>query len=227
MNNKICQPSKTTHFFPVDSERYHEYNVFMHKHTISKSEINNLPVKAYTGSVHLIDSDKKMVASSEALRGEKVLGFDTETRPAFKKGESYAPSLVQIAASDRVYVFQLRHITEHKLLIDILADKKVLKAGVAVDDDIKKLNDISAFRPAGFVELAKLAAGAGIKNAGIRGLAALLFDFRISKGKQCSRWDAKTLTPAQITYAATDAWVCRDLYFALWRQREGKRRRNG
>ncbi|MDP8299203.1 MAG: 3'-5' exonuclease domain-containing protein 2, partial [Candidatus Tantalella remota] len=108
----------------------------MHRHTISKSEINTLPVKAYTGPVHLIDSDEKMAASSEALRGEKVLGFDTETRPAFKKGESYAPSLVQLAASDRVYVFQLSHITVHKLLIDILADKKVLKAGVAVDDDI-------------------------------------------------------------------------------------------
>ena len=193
----------------------------MHRHTISKSEINTLPVKAYTGPVHLIDSDEKMAASSEALRGEKVLGFDAETRPAFKKGESYAPSLVQLAASDRVYVFQLSHITVHKLLIDILADKKVLKAGVAVDDDIKKMNEISAFRPAGFVELAKLAAGAGIKNAGIRGLAALLFGFRISKGRQCSRWDTKTLTLAQITYAATDAWVCRELYFALWRQSPG------
>jgi ribonuclease D len=156
-----------------------------------------------------------MRAAAQSLVGEKILGFDTETRPAFKKGESYPPSLIQLAADDRVYVFQLKHIKSHDPIAGILKDKKVLKAGIAVDDDIKKLNDLFSLGSSGFVELADMAHRAGIKNAGIRGLAALLFGFRISKQTKCSRWDAPTLSCEQIVYAATDAWICRELYFAL------------
>jgi ribonuclease D len=149
------------------------------------------------------------------LGREKVLGFDTETRPAFKKGESYPLSLLQLAAGDGVYIFQIGRINSHKPLAGILADQNVLKTGISVSDDIKKLNDISPFEPSGFIELAGMAAKAGIENSGIRGLAALLFGFRLSKQKQRSCWDAPMLTRAQIVYAATDAWICRKIYFAL------------
>jgi len=186
-----------------------------HRNAISKDEINVLPLKSYTGSIHVIDSDAKMSAAVQVLGGEKVLGFDTETRPAFKKGESYLPSLVQLAASNGVYIFQLRHINSYGPLADILSDKKVLKTGVAVNDDIRKLNNLFPLEPSGFVELAGLAGRAGIKNAGLRGLVALLLGFRISKQMQCSRWDAPKLVSAQIAYAATDAWICRDIYLTL------------
>ncbi len=191
----------------------------LQKHSISKKEISVLPLKHYTGSIHLIDSDAKMRAAARSLGREKVLGFDTETRPAFKKGESYPPSLIQLAAADGVYIFQIRRINSHKALAGILADRNVLKAGIGVSEDIKKLNDILPFEPSGFIGLAGLAARAGIKNAGIRGLAALLFGFRISKQTQCSRWDAPALTRAQIVYAATDAWICREIYFALFEKK--------
>jgi len=187
----------------------------LHRRAISKNEINDLPRKTYTGSIHVIDSDAKMHAAVQSLVSEKILGFDTETRPAFKKGESYPPSLIQLAAGDRVYIFQLRHIKSYDPIASILNDKKVLKAGIAVSDDIRKLNDLFFLGPSGFVELAELAREAGIKNAGLRGLAALLLGFRISKQTKCSRWDAPTLKSEQIVYAATDAWVCRELYFAL------------
>jgi ribonuclease D len=193
------------------------------RHGISKNEINVLPLKSYTGSIHVIDSDAKMSVAVRALGSEKVLGFDTETKPAFKKGESYSTSLIQLAASDGVYIFQLRHINSYEPLAGILADKKVLKAGIAVDDDIKKLNNVFSLEPSGFIELAGLAARAGIKNAGLRGLAALLFGFRISKQTRCSRWDAPTLVHAQIVYAATDAWICREIYFALLGILRGKK----
>jgi len=156
-----------------------------------------------------------MGAAARALARETVLGFDTETRPAFKVGESYPPALVQLAASDGVYIFQLRHIKSYELLAGILADKKALKAGIAVDDDIKKLNSMFPVGSSGFIELASLAAGAGIKNAGLRGLAAILFGFRISKQTKLSAWHIPTLTQPQLVYAATDAWMCREIYFAL------------
>ncbi len=187
----------------------------LHRHSISKKEINTLPIKYYAGSIYVIDSDAKMKAAVRSLGREKILGFDTETRPAFKKGESYPPSLLQLAAGDGVYIFQIGRINSHKPLTGILADRNVLKMGIGVSDDIKKLNDVLPLEPSGFIDLACMAAKAGIKNAGIRGLAALLFGFRISKQMRCSRWDASTLTRAQIVYAATDAWICREIYFKL------------
>ena len=187
----------------------------MHRHAISKKEIMDLPIKKYTGSIHVIDSDAKMRAAVLALGRENVLGFDTETRPSFKVGESYPPSLIQFASRDGVYIFQLSHIRAYEGLADILGDEKRVKAGIAVADDIKKLISLFAFNPEGFIELAGLAVSAGIKHAGIRGLAALLFGYRISKSTKCSRWDTPMLTREQIVYAATDAWICREIYFEL------------
>lgn len=195
----------------------------MHKHAIAKHEINALPLTSYTGCIHLIDSDAKMGPAVCALAREKVLGFDTETRPAFRKGESYPPSLVQLAAADAVYIFQLCRVRSYTPIAAILSDHNIVKAGIAIRDDIKKLKSVFSHGDAGFVELADLAAGAGIKNAGIRGLAALLFGFRISKATKLSAWHATTLTQAQLAYAATDAWICRKIYFALLDVARGKR----
>ena len=197
------------------------------RHSISKKEINALPLKHYTGSIQVIDSDAKMRVAARSLSREKVLGFDTETRPAFKKGESYPPSLIQLAAADNVYIFQIGRINSHKPLAGILADRFVLKTGIGVSEDIKKLKQILPFEPSGFIGLAGMAAKAGIKNAGLRGLAALLFGFRISKQTQCSRWDAPALTRAQIIYAATDAWICREIYFTLLDILSGKEKHKG
>jgi ribonuclease D len=197
------------------------------RHAISKDEINALPRKSYDGHIHVVDSLDKMHAAVKALGEEKVLGFDTETRPAFKVGEAYPPALVQLAGSDSVYVFQLRHITSYGPLASILADKRVLKTGIAVRDDIIKLGTVFAYKPSGFVELAEMSARLGIKNAGLRGLAALLFGFRISKHAKISRWDEPKLTHEQIVYAATDAWICREIYFALQAILRGKREIKG
>ncbi|MCM8761549.1 MAG: 3'-5' exonuclease domain-containing protein 2, partial [Candidatus Omnitrophica bacterium] len=144
-------------------------------------------------------------------------------RPAFKAGQSYPPALVQLAGSSGVYIFQLRNIGSHEPLAAILADKKTVKAGVAVNDDINKLKTVFSFNPAGFIELAALSAGLGIKNAGLRGLAALLFGFKISKSARVSRWDLPHLSREQIIYAATDAWICREIYFALRAIQRGHR----
>ena len=195
----------------------------LHRHAISKAEISALPLRSYAGHIHVVDSDAKMHAAVHALSTEGILGFDTETRPSFKVGESYPPSLVQLAASGSVYIFQLRHITSYGPLAGIMADKNVLKAGVAVRDDIIKLGTVFAFKPAGFVELADMRARLGIKNAGLRGLAALLFGFKISKQAKISRWDAPKLSREQIVYAATDAWICREIYFALQAILRGKK----
>ena len=149
------------------------------------------------------------------MREDGVLGFDTETRPTFRKGKMNAPALIQIATADTVYLTQLGWLPFSPLQAGILADPTVIKAGVGIGDDMKALGAVSPFIPAGIVDLGKVAQKHNLPSQGLRTLAASLFGWRISKVSQCSNWSVRQLTPRQITYAATDAWIGREIYIKL------------
>ena len=183
--------------------------------SLSKVEINLLPLKKYHGPVEIVASDERLRAVMPELNAERILGFDIEVRPAFKSGDNFPPALVQLAGRKKVFLLQLKKLNALHLLGNLFADARVIKAGIAVAGDIGKLHEIIKFTPGGFVELGKMAAKAGIKASGVRTLAAQLLGFRVSKGAQCSNWERGELTPAQILYAATDAWVCREIFLEL------------
>jgi ribonuclease D len=181
----------------------------------SKAEINQLPLKRYEGPVEVIADDERLRAVMPVLHAEKVLGFDIEVRPTFKSGDHFPPALVQLAGKSKVFLVQLKKVSARHLLGDLFADGRVIKAGVAVSGDIEKLHEVMPFAPAGFIDLGKMAAKKGVKAMGVRTLAAQLLGLRISKGAQCSNWERSQLAPAQVLYAATDAWVCREIFLAL------------
>ena len=183
--------------------------------SLSKLQINLLPLKKYHGPVEIVTSDEHLRAVIPELNAERVLGFDIEVRPTFKSGDNFPPALVQLAGSERIFLVQLKKINALLLLGNLFADAQVIKAGIAVAGDIQKLHEVMKFIPGGFVELGKMATKAGIKASGVRTLAAQLLGFRISKGAQCSNWERGELTQAQIVYAATDAWVCREMFLEL------------
>ncbi len=184
---------------------------------MTKEEINARPIRKWTGPVHLVRTQEQVEGAAQILGREQLLGFDTETRPAFRKGQSYLPSLLQLAGERQVYIFQLRHVGLPAPVRAILSNPDIIKAGVSVDFDIRELQKIASFRPAGFVDIGRLAKKAGIRNHGLRGLAAVLLGLRITKSAQTSNWARDQLTPAQLTYAATDAWVSREIHLALAR----------
>lgn len=188
----------------------HEQVGFSRKMT--KQEIRQYPLRKYDGPIRLINTWEDLLPAVNALSRETVLGFDSETRPAFVKGESYPPALLQLAGSKEVYIFQLTRLKLPKMVRKILADPAIIKAGVSIDHDKRKLQDLGRFHPAGFVDLGDVARYAGIKNHGLRGLAAVVLGFSISKQSQRSNWAREVLTPGQLIYAATDAWVSRELY---------------
>lgn len=187
---------------------------------ISKEDINKLPLAKYGGIIHLITTPIAAKYAVRRLSREKILGFDTESRPSFRKGDNFLPSLVQLASQDEVYLFQLGRIGGLRELRQIFADPAIYKVGVALHDDIKRLKAIEDFAEAGFVEISSITREQSIGNTGLRSLAALLLGIRISKGAQVSNWARLQLTHAQMLYAATDAWVSRELYMVLQKNRD-------
>ncbi len=187
---------------------------------LSREDINACPVRKYEGPVHVVRDAAAFRDACEALSRERVLGFDTETRPSFEKGDAFPPALVQLAGKKCVYVFQLKLLPSFSLLREILANPDIIKAGVATGHDVRQLKQFGEFRAAAFVNLDAVARTAGIKNHGLRGLCAALLGFRITKQAKLSNWARKQLTPEQIVYAATDAWVSRELYLYLEKRAE-------
>lgn len=194
-------------------------SIFPQKNHISKAEINELPMKSYDGPIHLFNTPAEADAAAATLLNESLLGFDTETRPAFRKGESYDPSLIQLATETDVYLFQIQQCGLTPNLIKVLSSPDIIKAGVALERDVSELQAVIDFHPKGFVELAVAAREAQIKNLGLRGLTAILFGFRISKKEQVSNWARPELTKSQQVYAATDAWLGRKIYLAFKQHR--------
>ncbi|MGK5091197.1 3'-5' exonuclease [Deltaproteobacteria bacterium TL4] len=179
---------------------------------MNKDALHDLPLRGYEGPIHVITSADEMERAVENLFQEQVLGFDTETRPAFKKGEHYSVSLLQLAAQDEVYLIRLNQVPISESLAQLLSAPEILKIGVAVHDDIKSLNALYPFEAAGFVDLSNIAKKLNIITVGLRNLAGMFLKIRISKGAQVSNWENQSLTATQIRYAATDAWICREIY---------------
>lgn len=182
---------------------------------ITKEEINGLPLYKYEGPINLIKTKQDVPEACQKLAMDPILGFDTETKPSFKKGVNYPPALLQLATSQEVFLFPLRKVTLTKDLANLLADPKIIKTGVAVHDDIRGLNRLKKFTPGGFVDLADIARELGLKTFGLRNLVANFFKGRVSKRAQCSNWGRKELTRQQIMYAATDAWASREIHMSM------------
>jgi ribonuclease D len=182
------------------------------RRTISRGDVNELPIRRYEGEVCLIESPADLERAMADLRQESVVGLDTETRPSFRKGESHLPCLVQVATARAVYLFPLQRMNCSRELAELLADPLIVKAGVSLAHDLRQLKLLFPFEQASVVDLGDAARRGGIGQSGVRNLAANFLGFRIPKGNKTSNWAARRLSPSQITYAATDAWACRELY---------------
>ena len=180
--------------------------------SISREDLASLPILRYEGRVSLVETPRDLEEAAADFRQESVVGLDTETRPAFRVGESHLPCLVQAATARAVYLFPLRHPACFEVIAGLLAEARVVKAGVALAYDLRQLQLVFPFTRENVVELDIAARRAGLEQAGVRNLAGIFLRSRIPKGNRTSNWAAPRLSPAQITYAATDAWACRELY---------------
>jgi len=180
--------------------------------SISPEEMSGLPIRRYEGPVHVICSQPDLQEAMPDILTERIVGFDTETRPAFRPGESYLPSIAQFATARAVYLFEVRQRELADAMTQILSSADVIKAGVSVADDLRNLKRVFDFDERSVVDLGTAARRHGMKQTGVRNLAGIFLRTRIPKGAKTTNWAARRLTPQQIAYAATDAWACRELY---------------
>ena len=183
--------------------------------TIDKEELKKLPPGAFEGEIHLIESAAGVKKYLPVLQKEAVLGFDTETRPAFKKGRKNSISLLQFSTRFHAFLFRVGNVGFPDMLVRLLEDENIIKVGAAVHDDLIDMKEVRRFKPGGFLDLQKYVEAFGIENKAVAKLAGIVLGFRISKSQQLSNWDAKVLTESQMLYAATDAWVCYRIYREL------------
>jgi len=187
----------------------------MYKENITVEEIAEHELSWFKGEIVLVDNIKIFHEVFPRLLGSDLLGFDTETRPTFKKGKKNSVSLIQLATAELACLFRINKIGIPDELIDLLSDPSITKAGVAVHDDIRFLKGVKKFSPDGFIDLQNLVKEYGIQSSGLKKLSAIVLGFRISKRQQVTDWEAEQLTEAQLVYAATDAWVCHQIYKKL------------
>jgi len=186
-----------------------------YRRTISSEEIAGLPIRRYEGEVCVVATAEELERTMADLRQERVVGFDTETRPAFHKGEDYLPCLVQLATARRVYLWQLQRLDFSHALAELLGNPDLIKTGVALAGDIGQLKRLFRLQSAAVVDLGHVARRHGNRQTGLRNLAALFLGARIPKGARTTNWSVPRLSPAQIRYAATDAWAGRELYLCF------------
>ena len=187
----------------------------MFKKEITNEEVNQLPLVQFTGEIVVIDDLENQDRAVDELMDYEVLGFDTETKPTFRKGVKRWVAIIQLATQDKAYIFRVFKSEIGEKLIKLLEREDIIKVGVALDDDLKGINELKPFRPGGFVALEKKVKEFGILNNGLRKLSGIILDRRISKSAQVSDWEAETLTEKQIIYAATDAWICLKMWMNL------------
>ena len=183
--------------------------------TIENADIQKLPSLEFRGKIHLITNEEQQERAAAKLRNYEALGFDTEAKPSFKKGVIHPVSLLQLATEDEAFLIRINKTKPIPGILKILESEEILKIGVAITDDITDLRKIRDFMPGGFLALEQFVKQAGIQSNGLRKLAAITLNGRISKSAQVSNWEAPKLTAKQMAYAATDAWVGLKIYNEL------------
>lgn len=180
----------------------------MELQTIDKATLSTLPAEVFPGRIELVQTEAAAIKALSFLTDQNLVGFDTETRPNFRKGDSHAVALMQLSTPDICFLFRLNRIGLISELRNFLESDKIIKIGLSTKDDFHALNRLMPIEPRGFIELQTLVKRYGIGEASLTKIYALLFGKRISKAQRLTNWEATELTPAQKHYAALDAWAC-------------------
>lgn len=185
--------------------------------TISKEQVAELPLETFKGNIVVVDHIGEIQKACNYLSSQSALGFDTETKPAFKRGQVHKVALMQLSTEKECFLFRLNRIGYPDELEAILSDPGIKKIGLSLRDDFAAIRKRSGRNPENFIDLQGFVDQFGIEDNSLQKIYAILFGKKISKNQRVSNWEAETLTPAQQSYAAIDAWACLRIYNHLIR----------
>ena len=180
--------------------------------TVSKEELTNYKCVNYTGGATVVETDNALNQALDHLEKARIVGFDTETRPSFRRGVMHTVALMQLASPEKVFLIRLNKLGLPPRLKSFLEDKDILKVGLSIHDDFHNLNKLQTLDPQGFVDLQTYVKPFHIADNSLTKIYCVIFGERISKGQRLTNWEAETLTEAQINYAAFDAIACIRIY---------------
>lgn len=184
----------------------------MHVVSIEKQAVNQMTRVTFPGHIHIVDAISQVKSAVNALRTAPVIGFDTETRPTFKRGDRHTVALLQLSTDDDAFLFRLNMTGIPAPIKELIEDDSIIKVGLSTTDDFNQLTRVCDIHPAGFVELQQLVKQFQISDMSLQKIYAILFKQKISKGQQLTNWEAQYLTEGQQSYAAIDAWACLKIY---------------
>lgn len=187
----------------------------MFQPTITNEQTAELPSAQFDGKIIIVTRDEQISAVCRDLAKQKVIGFDTETRPSFKAGVTNRVALLQLSTHNRCYLIRLCRMKLHNALLRILSSPDIVKIGADVAGDLRALHILRNFNERGFIDLQHIAGDWGVEEKSLRKMSAIVLGKRVSKAQRLSNWEASTLTPQQQMYAATDAWICIQIYEKL------------
>ncbi|MDE7403024.1 MAG: 3'-5' exonuclease domain-containing protein 2 [Muribaculaceae bacterium] len=183
--------------------------------SIPKAELAELPAAVYGGKITIVDTPELLQQAVATLSKSKVLGFDTETKPSFKRGEHYSVSLLQLACDEECFLIRLNKVAVTEELKKLLENQDILKVGVSIHDDFHQLKKLFDMDPQGFVELQTYVKKYNIADNSLSRIYAIIFGNRISKGQRLTNWEASQLNEHQQEYAALDAVACLRIWYHL------------
>jgi len=183
-----------------------------YREDIDLDEIKALPLLEYGGEIVVVDTPEAFEKAMVEIFKFDMAGFDTETRPSFKKGVQYQVALLQIFCGKKCYLLRLNKIGFPDALRLWFENETITKVGLSLRDDIRELRKKRRINPKGLIDLQDIVGDYGIEALSLKKLSAIVMGGRISKRQQLSNWEASNLNEKQKIYAATDAWVCLEIY---------------
>ena len=179
---------------------------------VDKAVISHMKRVGFFGKIFVVTSPVEAEYIVDYLLSQPVLGFDTETRPAFEKGKHYHCALLQVSTQTDCFLFRLNILGLCPAVIRLLSDKEVTKVGLAWNNDLLSLHELGNFESGHFIDLQDMVRQLGIEDQALVKIYANLFGERISKSERLSNWERPELKESQKDYAAIDAWACVRIY---------------
>lgn len=182
-----------------------------------KAAINALPLVKFPGKITVVLNEFEAERAVDYLLSCDILGVDTETRPAFRRGQNHKVALLQVSTRTQCFLFRLNHLGLPQPLLRLLSNKDVPMIGLSWHDDLMALHRRENFSPGWFIDIQDIIANLGIEDKSLQKLYANLFGEKVSKRQRLTNWEADVLTDKQKEYAAIDAWACINLYDEIMR----------